>query len=83
MQQDDHHPAPTPTEKALQESIQSLSRSLAVVVACTQLLLRQSQDHEDVALESINERVAMIEAAANDMVDTLRHLQDVYSLERD
>ena len=83
MQQDDHHPAPTPTEKSLQTSISSLSRSLAVVAACTQLLQRQSQGSEDVPPELTNERVAMIEAAANDMVDTLRHLQDVYSLERD
>ena len=82
MRQDDHHPAPRPNEKALQDSIASLLRSLTVVVACTQLLQRQSQADGDVAPELIIQRLAMIEVAATDMVDTLRHLEEVSSPER-
>ena len=83
MQQDDQHRAKLSTEDTLQESIASLLRSLTVVLACTQLLQRQSQPHGDVAPELINQRVAMIEAAATDMVDRLRQLEDLYSPERD
>ena len=79
MQQDDQHRVQTPAEDALQESIASLLRSLTVVLACTQLIQRQSQRHEDVTPELVNSRVAMIEAAATDMIKTLRHLEDIFS----
>ena len=82
MQQDGQHGAQVSAE-AVHKSIDELRRKLTVIVACAQMLQRQSQADGDVAPEMVEKRAAMIVSAATDMIKTLHDLENISSAERD
>ena len=78
MQQDGQHGAQVSAE-AVQTSIDELRKKLTVIVACAQMLQRQSQHTRDMAPEMVERRAAMIVSAATGMIDTLSELESMPS----